>query len=300
MTCSADRSSGRGGELHAAMGMIGQAGRGVVVLIREPLPTSLSDRVKARLAGEPPHPATSLRDYGVGAQILLDLGVREMILLSNTKRTIVGLEGYGLTRRRASSRSRLSGRRVSGKPHLLIVEARFYADIADELLKGAIQALDEAGATHERVSVPGAFEIPAAIAMTIEAQRVSPPHRSFDGYLALGCVIRGETTHYDYVCRRERPRADGSDHPAQHRARLRHPDRRKRRPGLGSRAGEREEQGRRCRARLSCHDRSCAAPGICGPADGQARHRRHPRSTARLAAVQALYQLELSGGESNR
>jgi 3,4-dihydroxy 2-butanone 4-phosphate synthase / GTP cyclohydrolase II len=92
----ADRSSGRGGELQSAMGMIGQAGRGVVVLIREPLPTSLSDRVKARLAGDRPV-GDQLRDYGVGAQILLDLGVREMILLSNTKRTIVGLEGYGLS-----------------------------------------------------------------------------------------------------------------------------------------------------------------------------------------------------------
>ncbi len=88
---------------------------------------------------------------------------------------------------------------MSAKPHVLIVEARFYADIADELLKGAVAVLDEAGATHERVSVPGAFEIPGAIAMTIEAQRVSPPHRSFDGFVALGCVIRGETTHYDYV-----------------------------------------------------------------------------------------------------
>jgi 6,7-dimethyl-8-ribityllumazine synthase len=89
---------------------------------------------------------------------------------------------------------------VTSKPHVLIVEARFYADIADELLKGAVKTLTEAGATHERASVPGAFEIPAAIAMTIEAQRISPPHRSFDGFLALGCVIRGETTHYDYVC----------------------------------------------------------------------------------------------------
>ncbi len=89
---------------------------------------------------------------------------------------------------------------MSSKPHVLIVEARFYAEIADELMKGAVQALTAAGATHESVAVPGAFEIPAAIAMTIEAQRVSPPHRSFDGYLALGCVIRGETTHYDYVC----------------------------------------------------------------------------------------------------
>ena len=88
---------------------------------------------------------------------------------------------------------------MSAKPHVLIVEARFYADIADELLKGAIATLEEAGATHERLSVPGAFEIPGAIAMTIEAQRISPPHRSFDGFLALGCVIRGETTHYDYV-----------------------------------------------------------------------------------------------------
>jgi 6,7-dimethyl-8-ribityllumazine synthase len=89
---------------------------------------------------------------------------------------------------------------LSSKPHVLIVEARFYAEIADELMKGAVQALTAAGATHESVAVPGAFEIPAAIAMTIEAQRVSPPHRSFDGYLALGCVIRGETSHYDYVC----------------------------------------------------------------------------------------------------
>jgi 6,7-dimethyl-8-ribityllumazine synthase len=89
---------------------------------------------------------------------------------------------------------------MSAKPHVLIVEARFYAEIADEMLKGAIQALEAAGATHERFPVPGAFEIPGAIAMAIEAQRVSPPHRSFDGFLALGCVIRGETTHYDYVC----------------------------------------------------------------------------------------------------
>jgi 6,7-dimethyl-8-ribityllumazine synthase len=85
-------------------------------------------------------------------------------------------------------------------PHILIVEARFYPEIADEMLRGAIQALDKEGATHERVSVPGAFEIPAVIAMTLEAHRQAPPHRRFDGFVALGCVIRGETTHYDYVC----------------------------------------------------------------------------------------------------
>ena len=91
----ADGSTGRGGELAAAMRMIAAEGRGVVVLLREALRTSLSDRVRARVAGTP-HASDQLRDYGVGAQILLDLGVREMMLLSNTRRTIVGLEGYGL------------------------------------------------------------------------------------------------------------------------------------------------------------------------------------------------------------
>jgi 3,4-dihydroxy 2-butanone 4-phosphate synthase/GTP cyclohydrolase II len=84
------------GELQRAMEMIGQAGRGVVVVIREPRPTSLSARIRAR-AGGTMRPPPELRDYGVGAQILLDLGVRDMILLSNTRRTIVGLEGYGLS-----------------------------------------------------------------------------------------------------------------------------------------------------------------------------------------------------------
>ncbi len=77
----------------------------------------------------------------------------------------------------------------------MIVEARFYVDIAEELCRGAVAVLEGAGATHERVTVPGAFEIPAAIAMAHDAS----PSR-FDGYVALGCVIRGETTHYDYVC----------------------------------------------------------------------------------------------------
>jgi 3,4-dihydroxy 2-butanone 4-phosphate synthase/GTP cyclohydrolase II len=89
-----DTSQGRGGELQAAMDLIGREGRGVVVLLREPHATSLSDRVRMRQAGQGRE--TGLRDYGVGAQILLDLGVRKLILLSNTKRTIVGLDGYGL------------------------------------------------------------------------------------------------------------------------------------------------------------------------------------------------------------
>jgi 3,4-dihydroxy 2-butanone 4-phosphate synthase/GTP cyclohydrolase II len=87
--------SGRGGELQASMDLIGRAGRGVVVVLRDPMPTSLSDRVRHRL-GETPE-SGELRDYGIGAQILLDLGVREMELLSNNVKTIVGLDGYGLT-----------------------------------------------------------------------------------------------------------------------------------------------------------------------------------------------------------
>ncbi len=107
-----DASSGKAGELHRAMEMIAEEGRGVLVLIREPHRAALSERIKGRLAaqkgngGEKPAPQTAaktaaksgqLRDYGVGAQILLDLGVREMILLSNTQHTIIGLEGYGLS-----------------------------------------------------------------------------------------------------------------------------------------------------------------------------------------------------------
>ncbi len=90
-----DDTHGRGEELHRAMRMVAQAGRGVVLLLREPLPSSLSDRLRARLENKP-EPAV-LRDYGVGAQILLDLGVHDMILLSNSKQTVIaGLEGYGL------------------------------------------------------------------------------------------------------------------------------------------------------------------------------------------------------------
>lgn len=78
-------------------------------------------------------------------------------------------------------------------PRLLIVEARFYGDVADALYEGAAAALDKAGASHERIDVPGAFEIPGVIAAAADSDR-------FDGFVALGCVIRGETSHYDYIC----------------------------------------------------------------------------------------------------
>ena len=79
-------------------------------------------------------------------------------------------------------------------PHLLLVEAVFYEHIAADLRRGAERAIAAAGATCETVSVPGAFEIPAAIALAAKAAG------RFDGFVALGCVIRGETTHYDHIC----------------------------------------------------------------------------------------------------
>lgn len=89
---------------------------------------------------------------------------------------------------------------MSEAPNILIVEARFYDDIADELRRGAVAELDQAGAAHEAVAVPGAFEIPAAIRMAIRSMDVVGGQRRYDGYIALGCVIRGATSHYDYVC----------------------------------------------------------------------------------------------------
>jgi 6,7-dimethyl-8-ribityllumazine synthase len=76
---------------------------------------------------------------------------------------------------------------------LLIVASPYYKDISDNQVAGAIAVAEAAGATHEIVHVPGALEIPTAIGI---AERMS----NFDGYVALGCVIRGETTHYDTVC----------------------------------------------------------------------------------------------------
>ncbi len=79
---------------------------------------------------------------------------------------------------------------------ILIVEARFYDDIADALLAGATKALKEAGATFDCLSVPGALEIPTTIAIALDA---APRRRGYEGAVALGCVIRGDTIHFEIV-----------------------------------------------------------------------------------------------------
>ncbi|HEY6632603.1 MAG TPA: 6,7-dimethyl-8-ribityllumazine synthase [Rhizobiaceae bacterium] len=84
-----------------------------------------------------------------------------------------------------------------GKAHLLIIEARFYDDLADTLLDGAKAALDEAGATYDVVTVPGALEIPAVISFALDG--AEEDGTDYDGFVALGTVIRGDTYHFEIV-----------------------------------------------------------------------------------------------------
>lgn len=91
-----DVDSGKAGDLQQAMQQIQNAGHGVIVILREPRKSAVSDQMKLR-KGEVPAQDPNLRDYGIGAQILLDIGVSEMVLLSNSaQRSVVGIEGYGL------------------------------------------------------------------------------------------------------------------------------------------------------------------------------------------------------------
>ncbi len=95
-----------------------------------------------------------------------------------------------LSRRSPADAATIAGR----KPRIALVEARFYERISEELAAGALAVLARAGATVERVAVPGALEIPGAISI-LATRRTRP----IDGFVALGCVIRGETSHYDIV-----------------------------------------------------------------------------------------------------
>lgn len=82
--------------------------------------------------------------------------------------------------------------------HVLIVEARFYDDILDAMQEGAVKEITAAGATYDVVTVPGALEIPAAIAMLLDAP-TRPGRKKYDAVVALGCVIRGDTIHFEIV-----------------------------------------------------------------------------------------------------
>src|ERR1700761_2712243 len=108
---------------------------------------------------------------------------------------------------RRGKRDKSEGNAKGKGARILIVEARYYDDIADALLAGATKALQEAGATIDVVSVPGSLEIPSAIAMAIDAAR---GRRRYDGAVALGCVIRGETLHFEIVSQQSAPGFMGS------------------------------------------------------------------------------------------
>jgi len=87
--------------------------------------------------------------------------------------------------------------RPKAKAHLLIVEARFHDDLADALLDGATSALEEAGATYDVVTVPGSLEIPAVITFALDG--AAEGGTNYDGFVALGTIIRGDTYHFDIV-----------------------------------------------------------------------------------------------------
>lgn len=84
-------------------------------------------------------------------------------------------------------------------PHILIIEARFYPDLAEEMARGAIAEIERQGATWERMEVPGVLEIPAAVTYAMRFQKNTGSQVRYDGYVTLGCVIRGETAHFDIV-----------------------------------------------------------------------------------------------------
>jgi 6,7-dimethyl-8-ribityllumazine synthase len=86
------------------------------------------------------------------------------------------------------------------RPHLAVVRAPYYRDVVDGLYAGARRILADAAATHEAIDVAGAFELPQAVRLALRAA-AQPDRRPFDGYVALGCVVRGETDHYDFICR---------------------------------------------------------------------------------------------------
>ena len=88
---------------------------------------------------------------------------------------------------------------MNDAPHIMIVESPYYEEINNNMVESVLIELASAGATYERFEVPGSFELPGAIRMAIESDNYPTDRKQFDGYIALGCVIRGETSHYDWT-----------------------------------------------------------------------------------------------------
>ena len=182
-------------------------------------------------------------------------------------------------RRAAASAPRIEGGRF------LIVEARYYDSIGAGLLAGATRALEAAGATHDLVSVAGALEIPVGMAIALDAAKAAG--RPYDGAVALGCVVRGETFHFEIVAGKsaralmdmsvERKLALGNGILTTDTIE----------PGRGARRSRTGRQGRRSGAG---GDRPCRSSAPAHPA----MKRSERRSAARLAASQALYQMEIA------
>ena len=89
---------------------------------------------------------------------------------------------------------------MSDGPNIVLIEARFYEAISDQLAEGACAAIEAAGGTVYRIAVPGILEIPAALQFAIEGTGNPDNGRAFDGGVVLGCAIKGETDHYEHVC----------------------------------------------------------------------------------------------------
>ncbi len=90
---------------------------------------------------------------------------------------------------------------TSVRGRVLIVEGRFYEEIGQELFNGATRALESEGWAHHHIVVPGAMEIPGAVRLAVRSMEVGAPNGYYAGFITLGCVVRGETDHYDHVCR---------------------------------------------------------------------------------------------------
>ena len=159
----------------------------MVVALHAAAPGSLSRAIDLR-SGKPAEAGDAVRGYGTGAQILAALGIHDMILLSNTHHSPVGAVWlWPRDRRRTPDRA---GARLMST--ILLVEARFYPHLNDMLLAGARAAIEAAGHKHETLTVPGALELPGAIALAARSGR-------FCAFVALGVVIRGETYHFELV-----------------------------------------------------------------------------------------------------